>query len=802
MSSGTTSTSTAETLSLPLRGSVAAACEACADRLVEDVRTLPGVQAAAFDPTSSALRIDFDARATGPDDLSTQAGAAADTLAQRYSHRSFRIGGMDCANCALSVEKSVRSLPGVTTAKVQFTASRLKVEHAAETPDVPSDQLIRERVEALGFSLAGEDAAPPDEEESRADATRRAIPLYASGALLALGLAAEHLFHAPEAVTGTLFGVSLLFGGYRFALAGLRALRTGTVGTNLLMALAAVGALFLNAWGEAAMVVFLYALGEHLERGAMERTRRSLRGLIDAAPATADRLRPDGSSEPVAASALLVGDRVLVRPGAKLPADGRIVRGASDITESAITGEPLPRSKEAGDLVYAGSVNGTGALTVEVTAQGDDTTLARILHLVEEAQARKAPVQAFVERFGRVYTPLVILAAVALAVFGPLVAPGPNYVYRALTLLVVACPCALVIATPVAYAAGIARAARSGILVKGGAVLESLAAARVAALDKTGTLTTGRPEVVSVFPIAADEEETLAAAAAVERLSEHPLADAVVREADARGVPRDLPEAHEVTSLPGRGISARVGGAPVLIGNETLMNERGIILSESARAEIERMQASGASVLLVARDDALLGAIFVADGLRPEAPEAVAELKSLGLTTTLLTGDGPAAGNAVGQRAGIGEVHASLLPQDKLRLVREHTARAPVVFVGDGINDAPALAASTVGVAMGAGGTAAAIEAADVALMESNLSRLPEAVRLARATRQVVRQNVFIALGAVGVLLAATFAGSLPLPLGVLGHEGSALLVIVNALRLASPRFTPLGGRDGSATRR
>lgn len=784
------------TVAVPLRGTVAGDCGACAHRLADEIRALPGVANVKVDSSSAVLNIAYDPSRTSPDMVTGGTGEAAQKLARDFSHCTYRISGMDCANCAASIEKAVGSLPGVVSASVNFPAARLRVEHHPDTPDA---ERIMRRVRDLGFSLSRDGVAVSEESEAAAPGGLRGLLANSyvwvsiSGALLILGLFLEHgPVRVPETWIQAAFGGSVLTGGYRFALSGLRALRTRTVGTNFLMALAAVGAIILGQWGEAAAVVFLYALGEALEGAAMERTRQSLRTLIDAAPPTA-LVQRQGSlqAQTIPASEIVVGDVLMVKPGAKLAADGVIVSGSSTVSEAAITGESVPRAVQRGDTVYAGSINGHGALTVRATAAASDSTLSRILHLVEEAQAQKAPAQALVERFGRVYTPLVIVAAILIAAVGPLLMPGENWTYRALTLLVVACPCALVIATPVAYVSAIARAARGGALVKGGAYLEALAAARHVALDKTGTLTTGELEVTGIFADGGSEDDLLAVAWAVERSSEHPIAEAIGRVAARRGV--DEKHAENVTALPGRGIVGTVDGQEVLVGTLTLMQERGVALSNDLRAESGRIATGGTTTLLVARGGKARGVIAVADGLRPESALAVAALKRLGLDTTMLTGDSPSVAERIGKTVGIDDVRASLLPQDKLDAVREMEARrGGVVFVGDGINDAPALAAASVGVAMGAGGTPAAIEAADIALMRSDLSALPAAIRLARATRAVVRQNVVIALGTVALLLVTTFAGKLALPLGVLGHEGSALLVILNGLRLLSPRLTKM----------
>lgn len=786
-------------VAVPLRGSVASECEPCAGRMSERLSDLPGVEEVRLDTASGILRVTYDPVQVSSVDVTEQAHSIARELEGRFTHRSYRIGGMDCANCALSIEKGVGSLPGVVSAQVNFTASRLRVEHEPDAAVLPS---VESRVRDLGFTLQsdGNLAAFQDTETSRTTAglklRRDALRIGISGIMLAIGLVLDRI--APVGNTlpwaDIAYGAAVAVGGYRFALAGIGALKARIIGTHLLMALAAVGAVLLGQWFEAAAVVFLYGLGEALEGAAMERTRRSLSSLLDATPREALVLRPDGTPATVPPTTLVIGDILLVRPGALIAADGLILEGSSSVNEAALTGESLPRDKQPGDTVYAGSVNGNAALRVRVTANAADSTLARVLHLVEEAQAQKAPAQALVERFGAVYTPLVLISALVLALAGPLVVPGVDWLRRALTLLVVACPCALVIATPVAYVSGIARAARSGVLVKGGIYLEALAAARQVAFDKTGTLTTGRMSVTDVIPAEdVDGDEVLSIAAAVEAASDHPLAAAVLREAERRGLP--LLSASSGRAIPGRGVAAVVSGQDCYIGTRELLTEAGIDLPEPVLMAGLQLQENGRTVLFVARGGKVAGLIAVLDGPRPESPAVVAELRRLGLGLAVLTGDAAPVAKAVGSTLGIEDIRAGLLPEDKLQAVREMEAAngGHTLFIGDGINDAPALAAASVGVAMGAGGTAAALEAADIALMRDDLTALPQAVRLARATRSVVRQNVAIAVGTVAVLLVSTFVGGLSLPLGVLGHEASALFVILNALRLLSPRLTRLG---------
>ena len=458
-----------DSLSVPFEGSSKDICLWCAERLREALQEQGGVLRAEVDPRTATVQIEFDPTQVSPSDLTETARRAQSEIAERYAHRTYNVAGMDCAHCAEGLEQMAHTLPGIVSASVQFSSAKMRVEYDVNAP-AGIGQIAR-RAEGLGFTLTDINAAKIAGEAANQPWYRRVWSPGGRAVLslgfLAIGMLLEYAFHAPEMVTRILFGLSILVGGYRFALAGLSALRSRVVGTNLLMALAAVGALWIGHWEEAAMVVSLYAIGLALEGAAFDRTRRSLKALIDARPAEAVVRRPDGTEETVSADSLGVGDLLVVRPGAHIAADGVIVSGSSAVSEAAITGESTPRDKAAGESVYSGSVNGNGFLTVRVTATGEDSTLARMLHLVEEAQAQKAPTQTIIEKFGRVYTPLALIAAAGVGFIGPLVAPGNDWTYRALTLLVVSCPCALIIATPVAYVSAIARAAKSGVLVKG-----------------------------------------------------------------------------------------------------------------------------------------------------------------------------------------------------------------------------------------------------------------------------------------------------------------------------------------------
>ena len=774
------------TLSLVLRQRDTVSCGLCLNRLREAVAARPGVTGVQANSQAGVLTVAYNAACVSGEEIEREARRLETDIAAQYGHRLYAVAGMDCAHCAEGLERMARGLPGVLDASVQFSAAKMRLEFDATTP-ASAAKVVR-RAKEMGFTLT--EGKPIAQKASwYAPLVSNAGRAILSAAFLTVGLLLEHVFHAPEVAARLIYGAAILVGGWRFALSGLAALKGRVVGTNLLMALAAVGAVAIGRWEEAAMVISLYAVGVALEGAAMERTRRSLSALIDARPLEAEVEDTDGQTEIVLAETVAVGSILLLRPGAKIAADGIILSGFSAISEAAITGESVPKDKTPGDTVYAGSVNGSGVLRVRVTAPASDSTLARVLHLVEEAQAKKAPTQAFVEKFGRIYTPLVLVAAILTALVGPLLAPGVDWIYRALTLLVVSCPCALIIATPVAYVSAIACAARSGVLVKGGIHLETLAATRRVFLDKTGTLTTGELKVMTAAMVReAHHSRVLSLAAAIERQSEHPIARAVVAAADAEGVERLT--ATQAAAVPGKGMTALVEGREAIIGNAAFLMERGYAISPEVAAEEQQLRDAGQTTLMVGQEGAALGVIAVADTVRPEAREAIAALLRSGRTIAMLTGDNAASAQRIGQEVSITDCRAGLLPQEKLAAVEDAIASGEsVVFVGDGINDAPSLVAANVGIAMGAGGTAAALEAADIALMRSDLSRLPYIIRLAETTRRIVRWNVAIAVGAVLLMLVGVLIGKVSLPLGVLAHEGSALIVILNGIRLLSRRF-------------
>jgi len=613
-----------------------------------------------------------------------------------------------------------------------------------------------------------------------------------SGVLLAVAWLGDISGVLPDPLPIVLYVASIPFGGYWWAREGLEELvEEREVGIEVLMGVAVIGAAALGAWEEAAFLVFLYGSAEAVESLTFARTRSAIRALLDLAPKEARVLR-DGAEVTVPAVEVVPGDVFLVRPGESLATDGVIKSGSSSIDESPVTGESVPVDKAPGDNVFAGTINRQGALTIEATKAFADNTLSAIIHLVEEAQGQKGRAQRFIDRFSRVYSPLVLLGAALLAIVP--IALGGNtteWITRAITVVVAGAPCALVMSTPVAMAAGIGSAGRRGVLIKGGIHLENLGSVRVVALDKTGTLTHGRPVVTDVVPFdGTDETGVLAAAAAVEHYSEHPLARAIVAAASLRSL---APlEATEFKALTGAGAMARVDGRVVHVGNLDLFTELGWTPSAENAALVERLRAEGKTVVLVGDRDGtaptrVLGLVAIADQVRPNAAAAVRELHRLGVSrVVMLSGDHPRTAQAIARELGIDDVRAGLKPEDKVTAIRElEREHGAVAMIGDGVNDAPALAQATIGIAMGTAGTDAAIEAADVALMADDLEKAGFALRIGRKARLISRQNVAFSLVVLSVLIPGAALGFFTIAIAVTVHEVAELIAVANGLRAA-----------------
>ena len=618
---------------------------------------------------------------------------------------------------------------------------------------------------------------------------RWAIPVI-SGALIIASWIASGAFGATLAADGFMLAAAVV-AGWRIAVNAVRALMARDIGIDALVTVAAIGAILIGNYWEAAAVTFLFAVGNALEAATLNKTRSALQELIAVAPDVAVVLR-DGGQVTVPAAEVADGETVIVKNGAKVPVDGVVIDGSGAIDQASITGESVPVDKREGDQVFAGTVSRGGFLQVRATGVGADTTLARIIHRVEEAQDAKAPTQTFMERFSRWYTPgIIVLAVVAGLAF--------RDVELALTLLVIGCPGALVISIPVSIVSGIGRAARDGILIKGGEFLETAADIDLVAVDKTGTLTVGEPHLVDVIPVGdATRRDVLAAAARAEAGSEHPLAAPILEAARDEGLSVELPET--VESVPGKGILAVADGERILVGNPALL-EQFAVDSPAAADLAAELAYAGSTPMIVASGNRALGVIAVADEVRDMAADMVAGLHRIGVRdVVMLTGDVEPVARAIGDATGVDDIRASLLPEDKYEAVESYRAAGrTVAMVGDGVNDAPALAAADIGVAMGAAGSAVAVESADIALMSDDLLKLPEAIDLAKRTNRVMKQNIFIALVTVAALLAGVFAGGVTMAIGMLVHELSVLVVIVNAMRLLRRRTFTRGSGDRAA---
>lgn len=698
------------------------------------------------------------------------------TRCEVHAESVFKIDGLCCSEEVTILERRLRPLRGMEELVADVMGQRLHVKYDAA---LLSSATIADAVAETGMRAWLEHEEPIVAPASGA----RGRLLLVAAVALAAGLASAAL-GAPRAWQVACSVVAVVAGGVYPAKKALTAIRQRTLDINVLMLVAVVGAMVIGEWAEAATVVFLFAIAQWLESRSMDRAREAIRALMNLTPTEA-RIRSGTHEHRKHVDVVEPGATMIVRPGEKIPLDGVVAAGRSDVNQAPITGESLPVEKAEGDEVFAGTINGHGALDVTVTRRRRDTTLARIIHLVETAQAQRAPAQQFIDRFARWYTPAVIVLAALVALVPPLVAGAPFqlWFYRGLVLLVIACPCALVISTPVSIVSALAGAARRGVLIKGGVHLEKLAEVRAVAFDKTGTLTKARIKVIEIRPLGVDGHELLRVAASVESRSEHPIAAAIVGAAREGGI--GVAYASDARALPGLGAEGLVDGALVVCGNPRLFRERGLMTPE-AEALVASLEGSGLSPALVSRQGQIVGALGIADEVRETAAEVVAFLHAQGISTVaMLTGDQPGPARAVASRLGIDDVRAGLLPEDKVAAVQAIRAKAgAVAMVGDGVNDAPALAAADVGIVMGAIGSAAALETADIALMTDELPKVSYAIRLSRATVRNIRANIAISLVLKAAFLLLAVSGFATLWMAVVADTGTSLLVVANAIRL------------------
>lgn len=690
----------------------------------------------------------------------------------------IRIEQMDCPTEERLIRDALSRLPGVAGLQFNLLQRVLTVSHdeGALASVVPA-------IQALGFTPQVEDDGAT--QSATAPAKKHWWPLALAGVVAAASEVVHFASLGPDWLVAVLALAAVGLCGLNTYKKGWIALKNHNLNINALMSIAVTGALLIGQWPEAAMVMVLFTLAELIEARSLDRARNAIRGLMDLAPPRATVRLSDGSWQESDVQSIDLGAVVRVRPGERISLDGEVVSGSSTVNQAPITGESLPVEKRAGDPVFAGTINESGSLEFRVTAAARDTTLARIIHAVEEAQGSRAPTQRFVDQFSRIYTPVVFAFALAVAVLPPLLIGGAwfDWVYRALVLLVVACPCALVISTPVTIVSGLAAAARKGILIKGGVYLENGRHLALLALDKTGTLTHGKPvQTDSLHLLDTDEPLHAIWAASLAARSDHPVSRALARCAEGQGLV--LRNVEDFEALPGRGTKGRIDGRLLYMGNHRLVEDLGLC-SAQLEVRLEALERQGRSVVVLCDEQRALMLFAVADTVRQTSREAISELHQLGVRTCMLTGDNAHTAAAIAEQVGVDEARGDLLPADKLAWVASRQAQGKVVgMVGDGINDAPALARAEIGFAMGAAGTDTAIETADVALMDDDLRKIPAFVRLSRQTHAILLQNIVLALGIKAIFLGMTLAGEATMWMAVFADMGVSLLVVFNGLRL------------------
>ena len=581
------------------------------------------------------------------------------------------------------------------------------------------------------------------------------------------------------------YGAAIVIGGYTLFMKGLKNLSRLKFDMNTLMTIAIIGAALIGEWGEGATVVILFAISEALERYSMDKARQSIESLMDIAPKEAF-IRRGNEEMLIKVEDIVVGDTMIVKPGQKLAMDGFVVKGTSTLNQAAITGESVPVTKTVDDEVFAGTLNEEGLLEVQVTKKVEDTTLSKIIHLVEEAQAERAPSQAFVDKFAKYYTPAIVLLALFIAVIPPLFGGDwSEWIYQGLAVLVVGCPCALVVSTPVAVVTAIGNAAKNGVLIKGGIYLEETGHLKAIAFDKTGTLTKGVPAVTDIQTFGGEQNELLLITAAIEKGSQHPLASAIMRKAEENGLKFNDVSVEEFHSITGKGVKAKVNNQMYYVGSPNFFEELHGSIPNDRKEKITELQIQGKTVMVLGTETEILSFIAVADEMRESSKEVIGKLNSMGIETVMLTGDNARTAAAIGKRVGVSDIRADLLPEDKLNFIKELRRKyQSVAMVGDGVNDAPALAASTVGVAMGGAGTDTALETADIALMSDDLSKLPYTIKLSRRALMIIKQNITFSLAIKLLALLLVVPGWLTLWIAIFADMGATLIVTLNSLRL------------------
>jgi len=701
-------------------------------------------------------------------------------MSEKMTEKTYRIEGLSCTNCAGKFEKNVKQLPGVTNATVNFGASKISVE---------GQTTIEELEEAGAFEnlIIRNDQENPEQVRSKESFIKRNIALIFSLGFILFAVISQLSLGEDHLLTKALYILAIIIGGYDLFKEGFSDLIKLDFSMESLMTIAIIGAAFIGEWAEGSIVVILFAISEALERFSMDKARQSIRSLMDIAPKEA-LIRRNNVEQLISVDKIDIDDIMIIKPGQKIAMDGLVTNGHSSVNQAAITGESVPVEKQLDDEVFAGTLNEEGVLEVRVTKKVTDTTIAKIVHLVEEAQGERAPAQAFVDKFAKYYTPFIIIMALMIVVVPPLFFDGDlnKWLYQGLSILVVGCPCSLVISTPVSIVSAIGNAAKNGVLVKGGVYLEEIGHLRAIAFDKTGTLTKGKPVVTDFITTNSDTGiNYLSIISSLESLSQHPLASAILNEADKTNVDYKSIQIEDFQSITGKGLTGIYQNIRYYIGSPKLFSAS-VIEETAVKVQYRQFQEQGKTAMYFGTDDNILGVIAVADEVRDSSADVISELRKLSIEhTIMLTGDNTKTAESIGIQLGLTEIKGDLMPQEKLDSIKAlRTTYNKVAMVGDGINDAPALAASTVGIAMGGAGTDTALETADVALMGDDLQKLPFIVRLSRQTLKVIKQNITFSLGIKLLALLLVIPGWLTLWIAIVADMGATLLVTLNGLRL------------------
>ncbi|HGD4048113.1 TPA: heavy metal translocating P-type ATPase [Streptococcus agalactiae] len=701
-------------------------------------------------------------------------------MSEKMTEKTYRIEGLSCTNCAGKFEKNVKQLPGVTSATVNFGASKISVE---------GQTTIEELEEAGAFEnlIIRDDQENDEQVRSKESFIKRNIALIISLGFILVAVISQLSLGEDHLLTKALYILAIIIGGFDLFKEGFSDLIKLDFSMESLMTIAIIGAAFIGEWAEGSIVVILFAISEALERFSMDKARQSIRSLMDIAPKEA-LIRRNNVEQLVSVDKIDIDDIMIIKPGQKIAMDGLVINGHSSVNQAAITGESVPVEKQLDDEVFAGTLNEEGVLEVKVTKKVTDTTIAKIIHLVEEAQGERAPAQAFVDKFAKYYTPFIIIMALLIVVVPPLFFGGDwnKWLYQGLSILVVGCPCSLVISTPVSIVSAIGNAAKNGVLVKGGVYLEEIGHLRAIAFDKTGTLTKGKPVVTDFIATSSETDiNYLSIISSLESLSQHPLASAILNEADKTNVDYKSIQIEDFQSITGKGLTGIHQNICYYIGSPKLFSAS-VIEETAVKVQYRQFQEQGKTAMYFGTDEQILGVIAVADEVRDSSAAVISELHKLSIEhTIMLTGDNTKTAESIGKQLGVTEIKGDLMPQEKLDSIKAlRTTYNKVAMVGDGINDAPALAASTVGIAMGGAGTDTALETADVALMGDDLQKLPFIVRLSRQTLKVIKQNITFSLGIKLLALLLVIPGWLTLWIAIVADMGATLLVTLNGLRL------------------